>query len=78
MDHYVTVSSPKEFIAAADMIPESNAVFGPNSERWTVKDCMEHVTVVEERFLGRLSEAKLVTAILTPTTGVGGEFTLFS
>jgi hypothetical protein len=49
--------STKEFVAAANAIPDARAGAQPGSGRWSVKDCVEHVTVAEERFLTLLSNA---------------------
>ncbi len=37
---------------------EAQAKARPDPERWSVLDCVEHVTSVEERFLGWLEAAK--------------------
>jgi uncharacterized damage-inducible protein DinB len=46
--------SRDEFLAAAN-VPESLAGKNPAEGRWSVLDCIEHVAMVEERFLGRLA-----------------------
>ena len=46
--------SRQEFIAAVAGLTESQAQARPDPERWSVLDCVEHVTTVEERFLGWL------------------------
>jgi hypothetical protein len=47
-----------EFLAAVAGLTESQAKAHPNPERWSVLDCVEHVTLVEERFLGFLNAAE--------------------
>jgi len=51
-------NSRQEFISAAGGIGEQHAKVRPEEGRWSVLDCVEHVTVVEERFLSRLQEAQ--------------------
>jgi hypothetical protein len=41
-------------MAAVAGITETQAAARPDPERWSVLDCVEHVTAVEERFLGWL------------------------
>ena len=48
--------SKADFLAAAD-VPESFAARKPAEGRWSVLDCIEHVTRVEESFLERLQPA---------------------
>jgi DinB superfamily len=50
--------SRREFIAAVDGLSESEATAHPDPQRWSVLDCVEHVTTVEERFLGWLEAAE--------------------
>lgn len=50
-------NSRQEFNAAAGGVAEAHAKTRPDEGRWSVLDCVEHVTVVEERFLSRLEEA---------------------
>jgi len=54
--------SRAEFLAAVAGIGESQARVRPGPERWSVLDCIEHVTVVEERFLGWLEKAEKLDA----------------
>jgi uncharacterized damage-inducible protein DinB len=49
--------SREEFLAAAN-VPESLASVKPAEGRWSVLDCIEHVTTVEQGFLGRLKPAE--------------------
>jgi len=49
--------SRQEFQAAAADVSEEHARAKPEPGRWSVLECVEHVTVVEERFLGRLEAA---------------------
>jgi len=50
--------SREEFLAAVAGLTESQAAARPDPERWSVLDCVEHVTFVEERFYGWLEKAK--------------------
>jgi len=50
-------NSRQEFNAAAGGVAEPHAKTRPDEGRWSVLECVEHVTVVEERFLNRLEEA---------------------
>jgi len=45
-------------MAAVAGLSEEQAKARPDPERWSVLDCVEHVTSVEERFLGWLEAAK--------------------
>ncbi|PWU04939.1 MAG: hypothetical protein C5B51_15875 [Terriglobia bacterium] len=47
----------EEFLDAAVGLSESQAALCPEAGRWSVLECIEHVTTVEERFLGRLESA---------------------
>lgn len=49
--------SQQEFQAAAASLSEEQARAKPEPSRWSVLECVEHVTVVEEIFLGRLEAA---------------------
>jgi len=49
--------SRKVFHEAAAGISESQASTSPGEGRWSVLQCTEHVTIVEERFLGFLENA---------------------
>ncbi len=48
----------EEFNAALAGIGESQAKVRPDPARWSILDCVEHVAIVEERFLGRLETAE--------------------
>jgi hypothetical protein len=50
--------SRQEFLAAVAGLTESQANTRPDAARWSVLDCVEHVTTVEERFQGWLKSAK--------------------
>jgi hypothetical protein len=50
--------SRQEFLAAVEGLTERQAAARPDPERWSVLDCVEHVTAVEERFLGWLEAAE--------------------
>ncbi len=54
--------SRQEFIAAVAGLTESQAKARPDPARWSVLDCVEHVTSVEERFQGWLNAAKKLDA----------------
>jgi uncharacterized damage-inducible protein DinB len=43
---------------AAANVEESRAAVRPETGQWSVLECIEHVTNVEERFLARLAEAE--------------------
>lgn len=47
--------STDEFHAAVAGVSESLAQIRPESNRWSVLECVEHVTTVEEIFLARLA-----------------------
>jgi len=47
----------QEFLSTVSGLTESEAQAHPQAERWSVLECVEHVTVVEEIFLGRLESA---------------------
>jgi uncharacterized damage-inducible protein DinB len=49
--------SRQEFIAAVSGVNEAQAKIRPDPERWSVLECVEHVTSTEERFLGFLKAA---------------------
>jgi uncharacterized damage-inducible protein DinB len=48
----------QDFMDAVAGIPDSQVTIRPDPARWSVLDCVEHVTVVEDRFLGWLENAK--------------------
>jgi hypothetical protein len=52
--------SRQEFLAAVAGLTDSQAKLRPDPARWSVLDCVEHVTSVEERFLGWLETAEKV------------------
>jgi uncharacterized damage-inducible protein DinB len=54
--------SRQEFIAAVAGLNEAQAKVRPDVARWSVLDCVEHVTMVEERFLGWLESAQKLDA----------------
>jgi uncharacterized damage-inducible protein DinB len=59
--------SRADFESAVSGISETQAAQRPGPGRWSVLECIEHVTVVEERFLGRLREAgRLVETRVDP------------
>jgi uncharacterized damage-inducible protein DinB len=47
----------QEFLEAASGLTEADAQAHPQAGRWSVLECVEHVTVVEEIFLGRIENA---------------------
>jgi len=51
-------NSRQEFNTAAGGCAEPQAKTSPETGRWSVLDCVEHVTAVEERFLSRLEQAQ--------------------
>jgi hypothetical protein len=53
-------SSRQEVNQAAASVPETQINVRPEEGRWSVLECVEHVTFVEERFLGRLEQAQRV------------------
>jgi hypothetical protein len=54
----------REFlVTAAAGVPESQAGTKPEPGRWSVVDCVEHVTTVEEIFLDRLKNAERLAAL---------------
>jgi len=50
-------TSRKEFHAATEGVGESQARVRPEAGRWSVLECVEHVTLVEGMFLGWLESA---------------------
>lgn len=50
--------SRQEFLAVLDGLTEDQAKLRPDPARWSVLDCVEHVTVVEQRFIGFLEAAQ--------------------
>jgi len=55
-------NSRQQFLAASEGVPEDRAKKPPAPGRWSVLDCVEHVTTVEERFLGWLENGKKLDA----------------
>lgn len=51
-----------EFIAAVSGVSEAQAKVRPDPARWSVLECVEHVTTVEERFQGWLQKAEKLDA----------------
>jgi uncharacterized damage-inducible protein DinB len=49
--------SRAEFLEAVSGVTEAQAAAHPQAGRWSVLECVEHVTTVEERFFGRLEKA---------------------
>jgi hypothetical protein len=47
----------QQFLEAVRGLTEAEAQAHQQPGRWSVLDCVEHVTVVEERFLGRIGRA---------------------
>jgi hypothetical protein len=54
--------SREELLAAVAGLTEAQAKARPDPERWSVLDCVEHVTFVEERFFGWLQKAEKLEA----------------
>ncbi|HEY7387756.1 MAG TPA: DinB family protein [Bryobacteraceae bacterium] len=50
-------NSRQELHAAIAGLSDAQAAASPGPERWSVLECLEHVTTVEQRFLERLKEA---------------------
>ncbi|HLK48131.1 MAG TPA: DinB family protein [Bryobacteraceae bacterium] len=49
--------SRNDFVEAVRGVTEAQAQAHPQAGRWSVLECVEHVTTVEVRFLGRLENA---------------------
>ena len=47
----------QELVSAVNGISEEQARTNPEPGRWSVVECLEHLTTVEEIFLGRLEQA---------------------
>jgi len=47
-----------EFLSSVAGLSEAQVSLRPDPARWSVLDCVEHVTTVEDRFLGWLENAK--------------------
>jgi hypothetical protein len=54
--------SKEDFHATANGVPESLANIRPEENRWSVLECVEHVTTVEEIFLKRLAGGEYTEA----------------
>jgi hypothetical protein len=54
--------SAEDFHASASGVPESLASTQPGENRWSVLECVEHVTTVEEMFLKRLASGQYTEA----------------
>jgi hypothetical protein len=54
--------SRDEFLASFAGMSDSQARLRTDPERWSVLDCVEHVAIVENRFLGWLRDAKKLDA----------------
>ncbi|MBZ5579386.1 MAG: DinB family protein [Acidobacteriia bacterium] len=54
----VLENSRQELTSAASSLSDQHAAISPEAGRWSVLQCMEHVTFVEGRFLGWLEQAK--------------------
>jgi uncharacterized damage-inducible protein DinB len=55
---HILENSRQEFNAATSGLSESHANARPEVGRWSVLECVEHVAIVEERFLGWLERAE--------------------
>lgn len=58
----VLENSREDFNTAVAGLAESQASINPQAGRWSVLECVEHVTVVEERFLGRIENSERLDA----------------
>lgn len=54
--------SKEDFHGSARGVPESLAKIRPEENRWSVLECVEHVTTVEEMFLKRLAGGEYTEA----------------
>jgi hypothetical protein len=54
--------SRQEFLAAVAGLDQAQATLRPEPDRWSVLECVEHVTFVEARFLGWLQAAEKLEA----------------
>jgi uncharacterized damage-inducible protein DinB len=48
----------QDLLAAVAGLSEAQAKVRPDPARWSALDCVEHITLVEDRFLGWLASAK--------------------
>ena len=55
-------ASRLEFLAASNGVSDAQAKTSPGPGRWSVLECVEHVSLAEERFLGWLEQAELKEA----------------
>ena len=51
-----------DLLAAVAGLSDAQAKMRPDPARWSALDCVEHVTIVEDRFLGWLATAKPLEA----------------
>lgn len=51
-------SSRQELLAVIESVSDAQAAAKPDPARWSVLECLEHITIVEERFLGWLETAR--------------------
>jgi uncharacterized damage-inducible protein DinB len=55
-------NSRQELSAAVESVSDFQAAASPGTERWSILECLEHITAVEERFLKRLEQAERTAA----------------
>jgi DinB superfamily len=60
----VLEASRKVFNDASAGLSEAQAGTSPGPGRWSVLQCVEHVTIVEQRFLGMLESANSVDSLV--------------
>ena len=63
----------QHFLAATNGLTDEQAKTRPASDRWSVIECVEHVALVEDRFLGVLDDARRLDA---PATNKDNELSL--
>ena len=56
-------SARAELIAVVSTLTEEQARTRPAPDRWSVLECLEHVSFVERRFLGMVRESELGTPV---------------
>jgi uncharacterized damage-inducible protein DinB len=56
-------SGRAELISALDGVSDERARTRPAPDRWSALECVEHVTFVEGRFLGRLQESPVTESV---------------
>jgi uncharacterized damage-inducible protein DinB len=54
--------SRQELLAALSGMDEAQAKARPDAERWSVLECVEHITIVEEYFFAQLEKAEKLDA----------------